>query len=270
MYVIINGKLIDAKKAVISISDHGFKYGDAIYETIRTINGKPWLLNEHFKRLKESAKVTGIRVKYSNAEFKKMIDLLIKKNGFKESRIRITVTRGNNDFDFKTCKDPLTLIEVTNLPPFRQSKGISVTTMHIERTAPEIKSTSMLPSILARRNKGAETLLIDHNKNITEGSFSNIFAVKNGTLITPKDGILKGTTRDYILAKYKKSKEAQIPLKNIYNYDEIFLTSSTKGVIPVIKVDGKPINNGKIGRITKQIIKLLPYGTHQQNKKNQT
>lgn len=241
--------------------DHGFKFGDAIYETIRTIDGSPWLLGKHLKRLRASAKVLGLKVPYTNAEFAKQIERLIKKNGYAESRVRITLTRGNNGFDFMTCKKPLVLIEATKLPKFKQSDGISVTTFEVERPAARIKSTSMLPSILARRNSGEETLLVDRHGNITEGSFSNIFVVKGGVLITPKEGMLEGTTRNFILKKYRKTKEAPIPLKNIYKYDEIFLTSSTKGVIPVIKVDGKPISNGKIGELTKQIIKLLPYGT---------
>lgn len=261
MYIILNKKLVDARKAVISISDHGFKFGDAIYETIRTIDGKPWLFGEHLKRLRASAKVVGIHVPYTNMEFAKQIERLIKKNGYAESRVRITVTRGNNGFDFLTCKKPLVLIEAMKLPRFKQSEGISVSVFHVERPAAGIKSTSMLPSILARRNPGAETLLVDRHGNITEGSFSNIFAVKGDTIITPKEGMLEGTVRNFILRKYSKVQEVPIPLKNIHKYDEIFLTSSTKGVIPVIKVDGKPINNGKIGELTKQIIKLLPYGT---------
>lgn len=261
MYVILNKKLVLARKAVISISDHGFKFGDAIFETIRTIDGKPWLLGEHLKRLRASAKVLGLKVPYTNAEFAKQIERLIFNNKYAESRVRITLTRGNNGFDFLTCKKPLVLIEATKLSKFKQFEGISVTTFEVERPASSIKSTSMLPSILARRNPGEETLLVDRHGNITEGSFSNIFVVKGDLITTPKEGMLEGTTRNFILAKYSKTKEAPIPLKNIHKYDEIFLTSSTKGVIPVIKVDGKPINNGKIGELTKQIIKLLPYGT---------
>ena len=268
MYVILNKKLVDARDAKVSVMDHGFKFGDAIYETIRTIDGAPWLLGEHLKRLRASAKVLGIRVPYTNSELRTQIKRLILKNRYAESRVRITVTRGNNGFDFMTCKKPLVLIEATKLSKFKQSKGISVTIVHIERPAPKIKSTSMLPSILARRNPGQETLLVDRHGNITEGSFSNIFVVKNDILITPKEGMLEGITRNYILEKYPKTREASIPLKNIHTYDEIFLTSSTKGVIPVIKVDGRPINNGKIGKLTKQIIKLLPYGTKKSHKKN--
>jgi len=263
MYIILNKKLIQQKKAMISVMDHGFKYADAIYETLRTINGKPWLLPEHLKRLRSSAKTLGIKVPLTNKEFAQQIARLLKKNNHKESRIRITLTRGQNSFDFNSCKKPTLLIEATKLPkPPSTAKGIATITYKIERIAPELKSTNMLSSILARREahkkKAFEALLVDRNNNITEGAFSNIFVVKNGQLITPKEGILEGTTRNFIIKKYPKTKQANIPLAKIYSYDEIFITSSTNGVVPVVKVDGRPIKNGKIGQITQNIIKLLP------------
>lgn len=261
MYVILNKKLV--RNAKISIEDRGFKFGDGIYETIRTIDGKPWLLLEHLRRLRNSAKLLKMKIQLTNAEFKSSIERLIKKNNYPESRIRITVSRSG------TC-----LIEATKLKPVKAPNGVSVITYKAERSMPLAKSTNMMPSILARieaeKNKAYEALLVDRNGNITEGAYSNIFVVKNNQLITPKDDILEGTTRNYIIKKYAKTKLASIPAKNIYNYDEIFITSSTNGVIPVVKVDGRPINNGKIGRLTKQIIKLLPYGTIKPNKKTKT
>ncbi len=251
MYVILNKKLILQNKAMISVMDRGFKFGDAIYETMRTINGKPWLLAEHLKRLRNSAKILQIKVPLTNKELTYQITRLIKKNNHKESRIRITLSR-----------DETLLIEATKLTkPRNFTKGVTAITYKAERTLPQAKSTNMLPSILARReaekHKAYEALLVDRHNNITEGAFSNVFAVKNGELITPKDGILEGTTRNYIIKKYPKVRLAPIPLHKIHTYDEIFVTSSTFGAVPIIKVDGKPINNGKIGRITQNIIKLL-------------
>jgi branched-chain amino acid aminotransferase len=252
MHVILNGKLVPKNKAKISVFDRGFKFGDAIYETLRTIKGDAWLLTEHLKRLRNSAKTLGIKVPLTNREFEHYIKRLHKKNKHKESRIRITLSR-----------DQTILIEAEKLTkPRNLSKGVKAITFKAERTAPEIKSTNMLPSILARREankKNAyEALLVDRKGNITEGAFSNVFAVSNGRLITPKKGILEGTVRNYIIKKYPKVRIANIPASKIHSYDEIFITSSTFGVVPIIKVDGKPINNGTIGRITQYIIKLLP------------
>ncbi|MFC1600428.1 aminotransferase class IV [Patescibacteria group bacterium] len=256
MYVILNGKLIPQNKGKVSINDRGFKFGDGIYETIRTIDGKPWLLIEHLRRLRQSAKFLKMKVPLTNQEFKHHIERLIKKNRYKETRIRITISRTGT-----------VLIEATRLV---QHEGpVSAITFKGERTMPLAKSTNMMVSVLGRieaeKNKAYEAFLVDRNGYITEGAYSNIFVVKNGQLYTPKDDILEGTTRNYILKVWPKTKLAKISAKNIYNYDEIFITSSTNGAIPVIKVDGRPINNGKIGRLTKQIIKLLPYGTKKQN-----
>jgi len=252
MHVILNGKLVAKNKAKISVFDRGFKFGDAIYETLRTINGTPWLLTQHLKRLRNSAKISGITVPLKNNEFEYHIKRLHKKNNNKESRIRITLSR-----------DLTLLIEAEKLTkPHNLSKGVSAITYKAERPNPGIKSTNMLPSILARREadkKNAyEALLVNKKNNITEGAFSNIFAVENGRLITPKNGILEGTVRNYIIKKYPKVMQKSIPLSKIHTYDELFVTSSTFGVVPIIKVDGKPINNGTIGRITQYIIKLLP------------
>jgi branched-subunit amino acid aminotransferase/4-amino-4-deoxychorismate lyase len=261
MYVILNKKLIKARDAKVSVNDRGFKFGDGIYETIRTIDGKPWLLLEHLRRLRQSAKLLKMKVPLTNAEFKHHIERLIKKNKYKESRIRITISRTGT-----------VLIEATRL--VRHNGSVSAITFKGERTMPLAKSTNMLTSILGReeaqKKKAYEALLVDKNGNITEGAYSNIFVVKNNQLYTPKDDILEGTTRDYIIKKYKKVRYAKIPKNKIHTYDEIFITSSTNGAIPVVKVDGRPINNGKIGRLTKQIIKLLPYGTKKSHKKNQT
>jgi branched-chain amino acid aminotransferase len=251
MFVILNKKLVPANKAKISAFDRGFKFGDAIYETLRTVNGKPWLLAEHLKRLRSSAKILQMNVPPTNAELTNQITRIIKKNGYKESRIRITISR-----------DQTVLVETTKLTkPRNLAKGVEAITYRAERTFPKAKSTNMLPSIIARREaekkKAYEALLVDRHNNITEGAFSNVFAVRNGQLITPKEGILEGTIRNYILSVYPKVRLAPIPLNKIHTYDEIFVTSSTFGAVPIVKVDGRPIKNGTIGRITQNIIKLL-------------
>lgn len=263
MFVCLNGKIVSKKNANISFCDHGFLYGDAVYETMRTIKGKPWLLNEHLRRLRHSASALGIRVPLTNGQLSAMIAGLLKKNGDKESRIRITVSRGESGFDFSTCGKPTLLIEANKLklPPRKiYAEGVSAITCKIERPFPEIKSTSMLPSIItireAKKKKVYEGFMIDHKGNVTEGAVSNIFIVRKGEIITPKDGILEGTARNFIMKKAKVKSE-NISQKKLYEADEVFLTSSIRGAVPVVKIDGKKIGNGKVGPITKNIINLL-------------
>ncbi|MFC1655461.1 aminotransferase class IV [Patescibacteria group bacterium] len=263
MFVYLNGKIVSKKDANISVCDNGFLYGDAIFETMRTVNGKLWLLNEHLKRLRQSARILGIRVPLTNAQLTNLISRLQKKNGHKESRIRITISRGCNGFDFTTCKKPTFLIEVNKLklPPRKiYIEGVSAITYKIERPIPEFKSNSMLPSIMAireaKKKKAFEAFMIDRNGNVTEGSTSNVFIVKKGKIITPKDGILKGTVRNFIMKK-TATKEVNISLKKLHGADEVFLTSSIKSAVPVVKIDGKKIGTGKVGPVTKSIINLL-------------
>jgi branched-chain amino acid aminotransferase len=261
MYVCLNGKFVDHKKALIPTSDHGFLYGDAVYETLRTRNGELWLFEQHMKRLKKSAKAVGIKV--PSLDFEELIEELIKKNKLKEARVRITLSRGSNNFEFNSCKKPLLLIEAKplKLPPKEViEKGVSVISYQIERTKPKIKSTSMLPAVLAQREakkKNAyEALLVNNEGYVTECSYSNIFIVKNNKLKTPKKDILEGTVRNYIIAHYK-TKRKKLTLRNVKKADEVFITSTIKGVVPVVKIDGKKIGNGHVGPITQKLMKIL-------------
>ncbi|MCD6109613.1 aminotransferase class IV family protein [bacterium] len=263
MYFILNGKLVESKKAVIPITDHGFLYGDGIYETMRTKNGKLWLFNEHIKRLNNSAKEVGIKVPYKKADIFKQIILLMKKNKIAEARIRLTLSRGSNDFNFGSAKTPTFLVEAKKLtfPPKEfYKKGISVVTYNIERPMAQLKSTSMLPSILAyryaKKKHAYEALLVDCNNRITECSMSNVFFVKKGKLITPKDDILKGTVRGFIIKK-TKVKLTVIKKKDLSKMDEAFITGTVKGILPITKIDGKKVGNGKIGKVTSRLMETI-------------
>jgi branched-chain amino acid aminotransferase len=279
-FVILNGQLILEKKAKISVLDRGFLYGDAIYETLRTINGKPWLLNEHLQRLRKSAKTLGISIPWTNTMLKNFILKLCNRNSgnFKKHcdfRIRITLSRGTKDF---LTSNPTLLIQANKLKPFKKEifqKGAKALTFKAERIFPHIKSTNMLSSIMALREAHKknvfEAILINRDEEVKEGSISNIFIVKNKTLITPEKDILEGTLRNYIIKRVKQLKRqnkklpvnfnlrtSRITLKMLYTADEIFITNSIKGIIPIVEVDKKKIGNGKPGVITQQTIQLLP------------
>ena len=264
MYIFLNGKIVHLRDAKIAICDHGFLYGDAVYETLRTVKGFPWLFKEHFVRLKNSAKSLGIPVQYKESDLIRWISALIKKNKLKESKIRITLSRGCNDFDFTSCKKPTIVIEahpLALLPKKIYDEGVNAVTFRAERPFPDIKSTSMLPSIMARKEakkkKAYEAFLVDHKGNATEGSISNFFIIKKNIIYTPKEGALKGTVCAYLaklLAKNYRVTFKNIPHKTLYSCDEMFLTSTVKGVVPVVSLDGKKIGNGKVGAITREII----------------
>ncbi|MBU0687350.1 MAG: aminotransferase class IV [Candidatus Margulisbacteria bacterium] len=252
--VFINGKIIDSRNAEISIFDRGFLYGDGLFESLRTYNCKPFLLDEHLARLFKSARLLKIKIPYSKLKIKNNIARLIKINKFKEAYIKIIVTRGeakSHGLSTKNVKgkaNVIIIIEKLKRSPKKSNwKIITKTTTH----SSTIKSLDYLNNILAKteaEKKGAdETILIDPQGYVLEGTVSNIFIVKNGILITPPLSlpILPGVTRQFIMKLARKLKikvqEKKIKLKDLKNADECFLTFSGEGIVPVI--------NGKITRL---------------------
>lgn len=257
---------MEEKRAVIPITDHGFLYGDAIYETMRTREGKLWMFDEHIKRLKKSSKAVGIKIPYTKKEIYQMIDQLIEKNKLSEARIRITLSRGSNGLDFGPSKKPTFLIQtikITFPPKELYEKGIAAVTFEVERPLPKIKSTSMLPTIAAYRyalKKNAhEAFLVDYRGRIVEGSMSNVFFVSKGKLITPKKNVLEGTVRNLVIKK-GKARQTTVKKRDIPKMDECFITSTIKGILPVTKINGKKVGNGKVGPTTLRLMEAL-FGT---------
>lgn len=266
MIVFLNGKFLDAKETKISVFDHGFLYGDGCFETLRTYDGKLFRIEEHIERLKKSAKSLKIDFSWENEEIIGWMKETLQKNGFAESRLRITITRGKNDFNFVGAEKPTILIVVSEFIPHPQEiyqKGVSVKTLEIERLLPQVKSLNLLPSILGqqikRENNVFETLFINRVGKITEGTVSNFFIVKNNTLFTsPEKSVLSGITRDVVL---ELATELQIPvqekffsLQECFAADEAFLTSTVMDIAPVVQIEKKQISNGKVGTITQKLI----------------
>ncbi|MFO0781163.1 MAG: aminotransferase class IV [Candidatus Gracilibacteria bacterium] len=272
MVVFLNGKFVEAHKARVSVFDHGFLYGDGVYETLRTYEGKPWQFNLHWARFVRSAKLLGLTVPYGKSEVLHFLHELMQRNRFRDARIRFTLTRGENGFDFNTSKKPTFAIIADVFvaqPASVYAKGVGVVTMTLQRLLPEAKTISLLHQVLAKRyafrHRAYETLLVDRGK-VTEGSFTNVYIFRRGVLVTPKEDILFGTTRQTVLAVARrmvrqkaggvvKIAEKNISLQQLYDADEIFLTSAPRGIIPVVQVDGKKIGSGKVGPLTGSLMR---------------
>lgn len=266
MYLFLNGKFLPAEKAKISPFDHGFLYGDGVYETLRTYEGKIWQINEHLARLEHSARELRLRFPYSKATFKNFLNQLVEINKFPETRLRLTITRGVNKGDFLTCFKPTILITAEKLKPEPESiyqEGVKIISVPFMRPFPHIKSTSLLPFILAQQQKAEkkayEAIFLTYNNYVTEGTITNIFMVKKNILYTPKSNILKGTTRQALLKLAEHNNiEARITdftLQQLYQADEIFITNAPRGIIPVHQFDHMII--GKPGPITKKLSDLF-------------
>lgn len=262
MVVCLNGKLVRSNQAKVSVFDHGFLYGDGVYETLRTYGGKVWQLREHLKRLRGSAAAVNIQVPWSDRQLSNWLGALLKKNGFFESRIRISVTRGVNGFDFTASKEPTLVIVASKLVPEPvevYTKGVNLMSLSWQRFLPNAKTTSLLPMILAqpflKKKKVYEGIFLDEEMNVLEGTMTNITAVFGSTLIAPKDGVLSGETQKTVLQIAKQNgltvKWGKLSLKKLLQADEVFLTSTVREIMPVRMVDGEKIWGSCPGTTTK-------------------
>ncbi len=277
--VFLNGIFVDKDKAFVSVMDRGFLFGDGVYEVIPVYNRKLLKPIEHLNRLQKSLDSVSIKNPYNESEW---LDILIKLMSYSisdDQSIYLQITRGSDTKRVHTYKDlkPSIYIESNILKTRTKkevSKGYSAITMKdIRWDRCNIKSTSLLANILysqEAKKANAEEAILHKNNVITEGSTSNVFLIKNGVLFTHPAGskILSGITREMVLESAKSIniivKEEACNLDDIYDCDEVWISSSTRGIIPITKIDDKLLNNGVVGKLWKgvyedylQYIKLL-------------
>ena len=274
MKVYVNGKLVDKKDAKVTVFDHGFLYGDGVFEGIRSYNGMVFKLNEHIDRLFESARSIMLEVPLSKKQMSDEIIRTLKANRLKDAYIRVVVSRGEGDLglDPRKCRGNESVIIITDkialYPEELYEKGMKIISVPTIRNIPEavnpqIKSLNYLNNILAKIeaiNAGyQEAIMLDHLGYITECTGDNIFAVKKGGIYTPPQcmGSLRGITRDTVLDIAKKfnipAHEHVITRHELYISEECFLTGTAAEIVPVVNVDGRVIGDGKPGNITKFI-----------------
>ena len=272
--VVINGKFCPESKAVVSVFDKGFLYGDGAFETMRSYGGCIFRFEEHYRRLNWALEYLEIDIPYDSGQIRDLIRQLMKKNFAKDAYIRVTVTRGSGngriDIDDKTV--PTVLIVVKPFTPYDKKfyqEGMTTRISGIRRNekspVPQIKSLNYLEAILARREAkeaGAdEGILLDNQGRVMGGSVSNIFIVDGRGLVTPAAGyaILAGVTRKVVveIAKGMRMKvvESHISMNELLSAKEVFITNTLMEIMPVVEIDGKIIGNGKPGSTTKRISK---------------
>jgi len=275
MKIYLNGKLVDKSEAKISVFDHGFLYGDGVFEGIRSYNCVVFKLKEHIDRLFESAHSIFLNIPLSKEEMQKAIVEALKANNLKDGYVRAVVSRGEGDLglDPRKCKGNETVVVIADkinlYPEELYQKGMEIITVPTVRNIPEalnpqVKSLNYLNNILAKIeaiNAGyQEALMLDHLGYVAECTGDNIFKVKEGQLYTPPQcmGTLRGITRDAVLSIAKKLKipahEHVISRHELYISDECFLTGTAAEIVPVIKVDGRKIGESKPGKVTKAIM----------------
>ena len=272
----LDGNFVDKKDAKISVFDHGLLYGDGAFEGIRSYDSLILKCEEHVNRLYETAQAIELVIPLSKDEMIQAIADTLKENKLEDAYIRVIVTRGEGDLglDPKKCYGkPSIIIIADNIVLYPQefySNGMEIITVktrrnHPEALHPKLKTLNYLNNILAKIEAGKEgyieAIMLDHEGYVAECTGDNIFFIKDGRMFTPNRSILIGITRNMVIEIAKEegiiTEERLIELGEIYSADECFLTGTAAEIIPVVKVDGKVIGNGKPGTVTKRLIVMF-------------
>lgn len=270
MLVYLNGEFLPHTEARVSVDDRGFLFADGVYEVIRVYRGRPYLLEEHLERM--AGGIRALEIPFDAFDQLRDVSVrLIEENGVDdEGNIYIQVTRGAapRKHAFPPAGTPPT-VYVSVKPAKRHpdayyEEGVdAITTPDTRWARCDIKSVALLPNVLANQKAqaaGAFEALFVRDGIVLEGSHSNVMAVVDGTLVTyPKcNYILAGITRDRVLALAAEMgipvREGAIPVDRLHDVDELFLTGTTTEVMPVVRVDGRPIGSGKPGDVARRLM----------------
>jgi branched-chain amino acid aminotransferase len=269
MHVYLNGKIVPSKEALVSVFDHGFLYGDGIYETMRVYDRVIFMLDEHLQRLHRSASLIGLTIPLDADGLKIAIYETLIANALRNAYVRLTISRGQGELglDPDLCPQPTVAIiaqELREYPKAYYEKGISLIIPDTRRNLkeavnPQIKSLNFLNNILAKieaKKQGAyEAVMLNARGKLTEGTICNLFFYKDGVVCTPSlaCGILDGITRGIVIELAKREglsvKEGAYTRADLYSADEVFVTNTTMEVMPVSKVDSQKYPVGKISRL---------------------
>ncbi len=273
--IYLNGELVPKAKAVVSVFDHGFLYGDGIFEGIRIYDGVVFRLDEHLERLYDSAKSILLNIPMEFEEMAKAVLDTVRANQLQNGYIRLVISRGPGDLglDPRSCAKPNIIIiadDIQLFPSEFYENGLRIVTVATTRNSPnalnpQIKSLNYLNSIMVKleaANAGVlEALTVNSQGYVCEGSGDNVFIVKKGKVITPPvylgalDGITRHTIMDICEEEGIPLLETPFTRHDVYVADECFLTGTAAELIPVVEVDARKIGSGKPGPVTQRLLK---------------
>ena len=271
--IYLNGKFVPEEQATVSVFDHGFLYGDGVFEGIRAYDGRVFRLEDHVQRLFDSAQAIMLNIPLTEEEMCQAILETLRKNNLRNAYIRPIVSRGYGDLglDPNKCPKPSVIIIAVEWGAMYgdlYEVGLTAVSVSVRRNSPDslppnIKSLNYLNNILAKIEAnikgGNEAIILDSRGLVSEGSGDNIFVIKDGEISTPHTiNNLKGITRAAVmdLAEMRGNpiQEKELGLFDLYTADEVFVTGTAAEVAPVTKVDGRVIGTGKPGPITKELM----------------
>ena len=274
VYLSTVGAPVDPEDATISIFDRGLLYGDSVYETMRTAGGHPVELARHLARLHRSAEGIGLELPFSDAEVGDAVAATHRASGNAESYVRVIVTRGGGPImlDPRHSSDPVLVVIVRELElpsPEAYERGVSVVVVGVLKAGgglvdPGIKTGNYLNNIQALRQaiaRGADDAILSNARgDVAEGATSNVFLVAEGRLCTPhlQTGLLAGITREVVCELAAglghPVHERPVPPDDLRAADEVFLTSSVRGIMPVTRVDDATVGDGTVGPVTRALM----------------
>jgi branched-chain amino acid aminotransferase len=274
MWIYLNNRFVTDEEAVVSVFDHGFLYGDGVYETLRSYGPRIFMRDEHVSRLFRSASAIGLTVPIPEKNWEDILQEAMRRNDvgthLRDAYLRITVSRGAGDIglDPALCSSPTVVVMAKPLVPpasHLYETGVSVIVASTKRNlpsalSPQIKTANFLNNIQAKREAIAagafDGLLLNWEQHLTEGTISNVFLVTNGMLQTPalECGLLDGITRMIVIRLARELdihvEEGRYTVDQLYRADECFLTNTSMEIMPVTSVDRRPVGDGKPGPFT--------------------
>ena len=271
----VNGRMFDQEHATVSVFDHGFLYGEGVYETLRTYNGQPFLFDRHMRRLRRSAEMLALNIPLTNEQIQtRFTETMAAASLPGEAYIRILVTRGVGEltYDPAACPDPsiVVIVKPHVMPPAEAfTRGVRVSLVPVMRNHPSsvnplIKSNNLLNNALAMQHavrQGAfEGVMRNYRGELAELTQSNLFVVKRGVALTPpvEAGLLPGITREFLFEVGAEHgiavQESVLRDEDLIGADEAFLTSTTRELVPIVEVDGRLIGSGAPGPVTQALL----------------
>lgn len=278
MWVYVNGKFLPEEEATISVFDHGFLYGDGVYEAVRVYQGKPFLLDRHLARLRRSCELIGLTSPLQDEEWKNILADMLRRNQLLDAGFRLTISRGPGEIGIAPsfCTHPTVVVMAKVPSPYpteMREQGVQLALVSVRRNplaaqSPHIKSLSFLNNILAKQEAnrvGAfDALMLNMDQYVTECTTSNIFFVtQEGKVCTPSSecGILEGITREVIMALARELglsvEEGQYEAEVLFRSEECFMTNTGMEVMSVSRIDHKVIGTGRSGPIAKKLWKAF-------------
>ena len=263
-YIYLNGDIVTAEAAAISPYDIGLLRGYAVFDLLRTVHGRPFLLAEHLQRLRSSAGHLGLSVPASDEEIVSAIEELLVRNGHREATVRLVLTGGVSpdgmDFDPATPTFFILTHELHELPADVYQSGGALLTHPHRREVPEAKTTNYI-TMLRNRGRCAETgaldLLYHDSDRVFEAASASFYIVRNSTIFAPASEVLWGTIGSFVLDLAEKRYDVVVgdfTLEDAFGADEAFLTSTTRGIVPIVRLDECDIGDGTVGPVTSQLM----------------